>query len=136
MSPQNSTSFVSVLHIYYRLSHIFFIVEWKQIDYNIGNHFDGTIFAAPTTGLYTFHATSEQFNNTGDASIFVHVNGRPKLQSRNYTKSNDFGFVTIQTTLKIAEDDKVEVRFNGKLSDANNTMKTHFEGRLISELNE
>ena len=44
--------------------------------------------------------------------------------------------MTIQTTLKIDEDDIVEIRLLGKYVYTNDGCKTYFEGRLISTLDE
>ena len=108
-----------------------FKVKWRDIDYNIGNHFNGTIFTAPLTGLYSFHASAEQYSSH-NTSIFVYINGSPKTQQES--KNGSYRNVTIQTTLKIDKEDKVEIRFKGYLSGYNDGKKTFFEGRLISRM--
>ena len=113
-----------------------FLVQWNQIDYNIGSHFDGKIFTAPITGLYTFFTTAEHSGGSGVATVFVYLNGLQKFYRRSNSTAGAWGNVSIQTTLKVAQGDKVEVRFNGRLAGAQDANKTQFEGRLLSNLSE
>ena len=108
-----------------------FLVPWQQIDYNFGNHFDGTIFTAPKTGLYTFFAqcASQAANHNSKASFYV--NGAEKNYSYLQTTDQYRIDCTLQATLKLAKNDKVEVRLSGRLFSGSD--KTcYFEGRLIS----
>ena len=120
--------------------HDIFLVEWKDIDYNFGNYFDGTIFTAPQTGLYSFLA---QFNRWGhyskesDVYAYLFVNGTDIAISytRSYADNDIIPFV-LQTTLKLAKGDKVEVRPEGKVYKADDRQWTYFEGRFISRIDE
>ena len=107
-----------------------FSVAWQNIEYNIGNGFDGKVFVAPQSGLYSFSAMFEQYNNYV-ATIHIYLNG-----VENVFVSNFFGCLTIQKTLKITKNDKVEVRLNGKVCNTNNIRSTFFEGRFISCIDE
>ena len=112
-----------------------FLVEWRDIDYNIGNYFNGTIFTAPLTGLYSFHATSEQ-TNSNSASISLDINGTTKTRQESRQNNYSYGNVTIQTTLTVYKGDKVGIGFGGKHACSNVSYKTFFEGRLISRIDE
>ena len=111
-----------------------FIVEWNQINYNIGNHFDGTIFTAPKTGLYYFSATV-QMSDTSSFSQFL-VNDQERFFSRCYTQDNQINSLSLQKTFKLETDDKVEVRLHGKLYEASWSTRASFEGRFISKIDD
>ena len=68
--------------------------------------------------------------------MYVYTNGSEKIYSTSNSAASDWGNLSIYTTLKVAQGDKVEVRFHGRLSGASDLRKTHIEGRLISILNE
>ena len=55
-------------------------------------------------------------------------------QAHRETSSGDFGVVDIQTTLELAENDKIDVRITYNLYDTNEATTTYFEGRLIARL--
>ena len=110
------------------------IVEWKRIDYNIGNHFDGTFFTAPKTGLYYFSATV-LLKNAGTWGYFF-VNGQEKFVSGSSSQNGHIANLLIQTTLKLKTGDKVAVRYAGKLYNADYNTLAYFEGRFISKIDE
>ena len=112
------------------------LVQWNQIDYNVGNFFDGTFFTAPECGLYSFYASVEQSMtlNTGTAMIYIFVDGIEKVLTRR--KYDNYGSITIQSTLKLAEDAKVEIRFSGQLDFSNDARTTYFEGKFISSMDD
>ena len=125
-----STPGISMI-LYFLLSiHNIFPVPWGAMDYSIGNYFDGTIFTAPKTGLYTFFA---QFgcaaNHRSYASFYV--NAMQKIASQWAMKTDALIVCTLQATLKLAKGDKVEVRlYDGLYTPSEN--ECYFEGRLIS----
>ena len=54
-------------------------------------------------------------------------------------QSFDFGFcgvLDIQTTLKLAENDKIDVRIGYNLFNTNEATTTYFEGKLIARLDD
>ena len=114
----------------------YFLVEWRYVNYNIGNYFDGKVFTAPKTGLYSFYATAERLYEQGIAAISVYVNGSNTAISKNCLNNDNWGSITVQTTLKIDEDDNVDIRLLGKFASTHDIVRTYFEGRLISILNE
>ena len=60
------------------------------------------------------------------------------LSSEAYREvsSNDWGVLAIQTTLKLAENDKIDVRIGYNLFNTNEATTTYFEGRLIARLDD
>ena len=114
-----------------------FLVEWKTIDYNIGSHFDGKIFTAPKTGLYSFNVMALQQDSSDQSRIYLNINNTPKITAleRQGTASSH-GNMAIQATLKVSKDDKVDISFHGKLDRAYEPRWTYFEGRLISPIEE
>ena len=112
-----------------------FLVEWRTIDYNIGNYFDGTTFTAPKTGLYSFNATAIQYQS--NSRIELYANNALKMSMiDNPGTGGSYGNMVIQTTLKLAKDEKVEIRFSGKLLGAVDSELTCYEGRFISPIEE
>ena len=120
--------------------HDIFLVEWRDIDYNLGNYFDGTIFTAPQAGLYTFLAQFHRYGgyskgNNVHAYLFVNGTGIARSYTHSHADNDIIPFV-LQSTLKLAKGDKVEVRLSGKVIDASNRNWTYFEGRFISRIDE
>ena len=110
-------------------------MEWKYVDYNLGNFFDGTYFTVPENGLYSFNAFCGQ-NSSNYGGIRLHVNDNLHIYAERAESNNRLGFVNIDTTLKLVKNDKVDVRFSGTLGDTNDSMTTYFEGRMIARLDE
>ena len=113
----------------------YFLVKWRNIEYNIGNHFNGTIFTAPVAGLYSFFAMAKHRGATY-TRIRLYVNGNSKIVSTNETKNDDIQSLPLQSTLKLGKNDTVEMRVHGTLYDAGLGNATYFEGRLISRIDE
>ena len=112
-----------------------FLVEWENIDYNVGNYFDGKNFVVPENGLYAFHASCrQQSRNFG--TVILRVNNKNVAFATRAETNSSFGFVNLQSTLKLAKNDEVCARFNGYIFEANESKTTCFEGRLIARLNE
>ena len=109
-------------------------VQWRDIEYNIGNNFDGTKFTAPKGGLYTFHATARRQDKNSYTIIHFFVNGSSRGYSEAKTDDNDLFSLTIQTTLRLNRGDKVEVRLGGTFSFTNNGYFTCFEGRFVPKI--
>ena len=113
----------------------YFLVKWRNIEYNIGNHFNGTIFTAPVAGLYSFFAMAKHRAATY-TRIRLYVNGNSKIVSTNETKNDDIQSLPLQSTLKLEKGQTVELRFGGTLYQASYGDRTYFEGRLISRIDE
>ena len=109
-----------------------FSVQWRVIDYNIGNNFDGTKFTALKAGLYAFHATARR-REKSYTYISFYVNGSQRIRSEARTDDNDEFPLTIQTTLRLNRGDRVEVRLHGTFSCTNGYF-TYFEGRYIPKI--
>ena len=119
--------------------HDIYLVEWRDIDYNIGNHFDGTVFTAPRTGLYTFSAQFRIEVHDDSTYAQLRVNGSLKAHSGSDNPTGRGSIpLPIQTTLKLAKDDKIEIRISGKMNICNTICSevTYFEGRLIARIDE
>ena len=111
-----------------------FSVQWENIQYDIGNNFDGTKFTAPKGGLYTFHATARRQDKNSYTIIHFFVNGSPRISSFAGTDDNDSFSQSIQTTLRLDSGDKVEVRLHGNFWDTTYGPCTFFEGRYIPRI--
>ena len=110
-------------------------MEWKNVDYNLGNYFDGTYFTVPENGLYYFKACCRQASsNYGE--IRLYLNNNLHIYAERESSNDNVGFVNIDTTLKLVKNDKVHVRFQGDLFYTYNASTTNFEGRLIARLDE
>ena len=110
-------------------------MEWENVNYNLGNFFDGTYFTAPENGLYFFNAACEQ-KSSNYGFVNLHLNDDMHYYAGRENSYNDRGSVTIDTTLKLSKNDKVHVRFNGHFNQTNSVQTTLFEGRMIARLDE
>ena len=119
----------------FRQTHSYILVEWENFDYNLGNFFDGTYFTVPENGLYSFNAFCLQASSNDGQSQF-YLNNNRHIYAYRAESNNRLGFVNIDTTLKLAKNDKVDVRFSGSLADTHYEMSTYFEGRMIARLGE
>ena len=118
-----------------RQTHSYILVKWRNVDYNLGNLFDGTYFTAPENGLYSFYACcSPKTSSHG----YIHLYLNQKVHSSAYaveTRSDKDGmFVNIYTTLNLVKNDKVDVRFEGSLAHYNDKTITYFEGRQVARI--
>ena len=110
-------------------------MEWENVDYNLGNFFDGTYFTVPENGLYSFYACCRQESSTwGKIKLFL--NEHQHIYAGRAESYQSMGFVNIETTLKLVKNDKVDVRFEGHLSLTHDTPSTYFEGRMVAKLDE
>lgn len=126
---------VFVLKIcFLRQTHPCILVEWKNIDYNLGNFFDGTYFTVPENGLYSFHVHCGQKSRNVGTIYLHHNNGR--IYARRAESNDNFGFINIDATLKLAKNDKIHVGFYGHLFYLADAGTTYFEGRMIARLDE
>jgi len=108
-------------------------VEWKNVDYNLGNYFDGTYFTVPENGLYSFYACCLQ-DSRNYGKIYLYLNNNSHIFARRSESNSSYGFVNIDTTLKLVKNDKVDVRFFGDLYYTNSVESTYFEGRMVARL--
>ena len=110
-------------------------MEWANVDYNLGHYFDGIYFTVPENGLYYFKACClQRSSNLG--RIYLYLNNSLHIHAYRQSSNNNYGFVNIDTTLKLVENDKVHVRFNGDLHNTHDGGSTYFEGRMIARLDE
>lgn len=107
-------------------------VEWKNVDYNLGNYFDGTYFTVPENGLYYFKVCCRQ-ESINYGQIHLYINANLHIYADRKSSNNSYGFVNIDTTLKLVKNDKVHVRFYGDLY-STYAPTTYFEGRMIARL--
>ena len=111
------------------------LVEWENIDYNLGNFFDGTYFTVPENGLYSFYACCLK-KSSSFGQIYLYLNKNLHIYAERAESNNRDGFVNIDTTLKLVKNDKVQVTFWGNLYQTNDSRTTYFEGRMIARLDE
>ena len=85
-------------------------MKWKCLDYNHGNHFDGSYFVAPVKGRYLFFVkTWHQSNHTS----YIHLNvndldyDEASAMRRGSTK---FGEIVLQATFELNKNDKVRIQ--------------------------
>ena len=121
-------------------------MDWRNIEYNYGNHFDGTTFVAPFKGLYSFLSTAVY--ETSTMGTIVHLSRiccfvnaiRIHSALSNCTGSPDqrgsIGHVLMQATLQLNAKDRVYIKLDGTFSSLNNRLFNYFEGRLISAIDE
>ena len=127
-------------------------VHWKNIEYNYGNHFDGSSFTAPLKGLYSFTSTAIYKSRT--LPVVYNIN-RPRIILSGCGKdcivtawSNEIkdmkepveivnaGHILLQTTVQLNAKDKVFIKLEGTFDYLNNPDQTYFEGRLVSVIDE
>ena len=114
-------------------THSYILVEWANVPYNLGNYFDGTYFTVPENGLYSFYACCLQ-DSSKPGYIHLYLNDNQHIFARRAESNNNWGFVNIDTTMKLVKNDNVHVRFNGTLYNTNIASTTYFEGRMIARL--
>ena len=123
-----------------RISTNFYKAIWKNIEYNHGNCFDGSIFTAPVKGIYSFVMKIQQtpFGSAIYRTYYM-LNDIEVLNSKrsNNNVSSQEPYLLL-TTMKLEKDDKVTVTVGDILHvykfDCPKT--TYFEGRLVSVINE
>ena len=123
-------------------------MDWRNIEYNHGNHFDGTTFVAPFKGLYSFLSTAVYETsvtiNSSKVECFVNDIRAYSALSNSTGRANQSGSIAIasvgqvlmQTTLQLNSKDRVYIKLDGSFSNLNNRVLNYFEGRLISEIDE
>merc|ERR1712062_153609 len=100
-------------------------VEWANVDYNLGNFFDGTYFTVPKTGLYSFLANFYHVNAYGQIDLYL--NDKLKIWTAKGESKGKSGFLTFNTTLQLVKNDKVDIRLQGGVSNLTDPMTTFFE---------
>ena len=116
--------------------------DWKNIEYNHGNHFDGSNFTAPIKGIYSFLTTIKQ-RSYQFGRIRCYVNNKV-IALAERTNSTDIktdinmnaGQILLPITLELKKDDIVTIRIGGDLYNITDPQTTYFEGRLVSVINE
>ena len=123
-------------------------MDWRNIEYNHGKHFDGTTFVAPFKGLYSFLSTAVYETsvtiNSSKVECFVNDIRAYSALSNSTGRANQSGSIAIasvgqvlmQTTLQLNSKDRVYIKLDGSFSNLNNRLLNYFEGRLISAIDE
>ena len=119
-------------NFFLRQTHSYVLVEWENVDYNLGHFFDGTWFTVPENGLYSFYAYCRLYFG----EIRLYLNDYSRIHESRAESNSSYGFVHIDTTLKLVKNDKVHVRFSGDFASTNVASTTYFEGRMIARLEE
>ena len=100
-------------------------MEWVDVDYNLGQFFDGTYFTVPENGLYYIKAFIRQMSNNYE-QIHLCLNDNSHIFAERKS-NNSYGFVNIDTTLKLVKNDKVHVRFHGSLYSNTDAQTTYLK---------
>ena len=109
------------------------LVIWKNIEYNIGNAFDGAkgTFTSPHDGIYSFYATA-LVSSGKHSEVFIRVNGSRKvhhLVSPGYANASPNG------VFKLKKGDTVNIEMVSYFHYANSEcLRTYFQGHLIDLL--
>ena len=112
-------------------------MEWANVDYNLGNTFDGTYFTVPENGLYSFYACcSPASSSHGYIYLFLNHKSNIEVFKVESNSSKTGKSVNFNTTLKLVKNDKVDVRFDGNFVHTKETTITYFEGRMIARIDE
>ena len=138
-------------YYYYLVLFIFFIliisklflVSWKNIDYNDGGHFDGSIFTAPVEGIYSFLAiyTTIAFGFSGYKDLKCYVNDDLIAKSSSVDRPGvplmqpPDGMQCLHAVVQLNKNDKVKLEgkmyIAGKPTvNAPDTILSVYEGRL------
>ena len=111
------------------------LATWLNMDYNLGNHFDGSIFKAPFKGIYTFNVCAGHTSET-NGHVELYVNESRTVNSQRNCNDDSYSNIWLHTTLRLETDDEISIRLHGDLYDLNDDECTFFEGTLISKLDE
>ena len=108
----------------------FILVTWENVEYNIGNHFNESLFTVPYDGVYFFNANAIQ-HSTSEGIFYLSVNGT-KMSVVKSVNAQQKGNIVLNKTLELKKNDKVTLDCGGHLYDLNkNTF--FFEGKLIEK---
>ena len=116
--------------------------NWINVEYNHGNHFDGTSFTAPAKGIYTFLVTAHQKSfHFGFLRFCLNDNEvaftkRSNCSEMQLAKNVNSGPLLLQITLQLEKNDKVTIQVFGHLFNLADPKTTYFEGRLVSVIEE
>ena len=114
-----------------------------NIEYNHGNHFDGSIFIAPVKGLYSILATAQN-RAYSFGYIRCYVNNKEvayALRHCAYDCAYDSGGtrtgnILLQSTLQLNKNDKMFINLDGSFYALSDKTSTFFECRLVSVIEE
>ena len=111
-------------------------LTFDQVDINIGEGFDGEVFAVPVSGIYkmTFSGTSsfEKKSHTLRTMIFVQKNGANMFCMFDNTSGNATGKnISYTWMMKLVQGDKLKLFSAGSYLYADSLFPLTFTGELI-----
>ena len=121
-------------------------MTWQKIEYMIDTYnssksFNGTVFTAPVSGIYSFYVTvqheSEEYGhvylnlNRQDDVIDDYITIAHGVRAGDSDRAAD---ITVQATNFLTKNDFVFVHLQGTFNDLTDFSTTYFEGRLISKI--
>ena len=97
----------------YKIVHLrHYYLGFKNIEYNIGGHFEGIKFTAPKDGIYSFFATA-QHKSDSEGEIQLRLNDKNAAITKNKKNNSSLATVCIQTsietTLELKQKDEVSL---------------------------
>ena len=112
------------------------LITWTSTYLNTGNHFNGSSFTAPVSGLYFFCIDWLTFLNTSATDVSIYLNGSPKKHSRmdSLNSSSNHRSASCTSIISLSAGDYVDARLgtysaNPLYGDPN--AWTRFSGYLI-----
>ena len=126
-------------------------VHWKNIEYNYGNHFDGSSFTAPLKGLYSFTSTAifesrrlprfqyidpPRIILVGCKSCVAAAWSNEITDMKKSVEIVNAGHILLQTTVQLNAKDIVYIKLEGTFDYLYSPERTYFEGRLVSVIEE
>lgn len=127
-------------------------VHWKKLQYNYGNHFDGSIFTAPLTGLYSFTSIAQYESRTLPRIYYLNRSrillvgcsqgliasavSNDVIDMKEPSEIVNVGTILLQTTVQLNAKDEVYIKLEGTFDYLYRPDLTYFEGRLVSVIDE
>jgi len=106
--------------------------------YSSSKSFNGAVFTAPVSGIYSFYVTVQQDSSTIGYVYLKRNRHNESPTTIAHGKRGDYGGVNgnviVQSTIFLTKNDLVHVTFEGRLCDLADITTTYFEGRLISKI--
>ena len=96
-----------------------YLVTWNKTQYDLHSKkaFDGSVFTAPVTGLYSFYVNARHQTRGGQSNIYLRQNDRSeeKIAAQNTQQgiSDYFGTSVLHATLLLPKNETVYVGLSG-----------------------